>query len=251
VQTALSLRELGYTKPITIFNDEGNVPYQRPPLSKGFMMGKVGREGMRLRSPDQFDRAGISLVADRVEAIDRGVRRVIRKSGDHVEYEALVLATGSRNRTLDVPGSELEGVLSLRSLDDAEALQQRLKSARDVVIIGGGLIGLEFAAVASKSVARVHVVEAGPRTRARAVSPEVSTYFTRRHLERGTTFSFGDTVLGINGRAGQVVSVETATKGTLPADLVLVGRLGRLTPDTVRANGFDLKSFAAADLTNA
>ena len=223
VQTALSLRELGYTKPITIFNGEGNVPYQRPPLSKGFMMGKVGREGMRLRSPDQFDRAGISLVADRVEAIDRGARRVIRKSSDHVEYEALVLATGSRNRTLDVPGSELEGVLSLRSLDDAEALQQRLKSARDVVIIGGGFIGLEFAAVASKSVARVHVVEAAPRTMARAVSPEVSTYFTRRHLERGTTFSFGDTVLGINGRAGQVVSVETATMGTLPADLVLVG----------------------------
>jgi len=238
VQTALSLRELGYSKPVTIFNDEGHVPYQRPPLSKGFMMGKVGREGMRLRGPDHFNRAGISLVTDRVEAIDRGARKVVLKSSDHVEYEALVLATGSRNRTLDVPGSELEGVLSLRSLDDAESLQQRLKSARDVVIIGGGFIGLEFAAVASKSAARVHVVEAAPRTMARAVSPEISAYFTRRHAERGTTFSFGDTVLGINGRAGQVVSVETTRKGALPTDFVLVG-VG-ITPNSELAHAAGL-----------
>ncbi|WP_076858379.1 NAD(P)/FAD-dependent oxidoreductase [Bradyrhizobium mercantei] len=223
VQVALSLREFGYSKPITIFNDEGHPPYQRPPLSKAFMLGKVGHEGMYLRNPDYFDRASISIVCDQVQTIDRVARKVIGQSGGQTEYEALVLATGSRNRTLDVPGAELNGVFSLRSLDDATALRGQLQSARDVVVIGGGFIGLEFAAVASKAGARVHVVEAAARPMARAVSPEISAYFTRRHMDRGATFAFGDTVLRIDGKDGHVVSVQTAKGGLVPADLVLIG----------------------------
>jgi len=223
VQTALSLRELGYDRPVTIFNDEGHPPYQRPPLSKAFMTGKLGLEGLYFRNPDFFERSGIFLEVDRVEAIDRVAKKVILRSGGSRDYAALVLATGSRNRTLNLPGAELDGVLSLRSLDDAVALRERLATARDIVIIGGGFIGLEFAAVASKAGAQVHVVEAAPRIMGRAVSPDISAYFTRRHIARGTTFSFGDTVLRINGKSGRVVSVETAREATLPADLVLIG----------------------------
>lgn len=194
VQVALSLRELGYDKPITIFNNEELLPYQKPPLSKGFMMGKIAQEGLYLRNPDYFARAGISIVSEHVDAVDRAARKVIGRSGTHTEYEALVLATGSRNRALELPGVELDGVLSLRSFDDAAVLRERMGAARNVVVIGAGFIGLEFAAAASKSGTRVHVVEAASRPMARAVTPEVSTYFTQRHMDRGTTFSFGDTV---------------------------------------------------------
>ncbi|MCP3446091.1 NAD(P)/FAD-dependent oxidoreductase [Bradyrhizobium sp. CCGUVB14] len=223
VQVALSLRELGYDKPITIFNNEELLPYQKPPLSKGFMMGKIAQEGLYLRNPDYFARAGISIVSEHVDAVDRAARKVIGRSGTHTEYEALVLATGSRNRALELPGVELDGVLSLRSFDDAAVLRERMGAARNVVVIGAGFIGLEFAAAASKSGTRVHVVEAASRPMARAVTPEVSTYFTQRHMDRGTTFSFGDTVQRIEGSSGRVVSVHTAQHEALPADLVLIG----------------------------
>jgi len=223
VQVALSLRELGYTKPITVLNDEPHPPYQRPPLSKAYMMGKLSPEGMHLRTSDYFERQGISILSERVEVVDRSERKVVCSSGSRFRYEALVLATGGRNRTLSLPGAELQGVLSLRSLDDASDLKERLTSARNVVVIGGGFIGLEFAAVASKSGAHVHVVEAASRAMARAVSPEISSYFTRRHMERGATFSFGDAALRINGQDGRVTSVETTKERMLPADLVLIG----------------------------
>jgi 3-phenylpropionate/trans-cinnamate dioxygenase ferredoxin reductase subunit len=224
VQAAASLRELGFMASITLVNGEGVLPYQRPPLSKAFMLGKVEEDGLRFRNQGYFERNSIVLVcSDLAVAIDRPQRRVQLASGETIDYDHLILATGARNRTLPVPGSELSGVHYLRSIADAAALRERLRSANNVVVIGGGFIGMEFAAVAAKLDTQTHVVEASPRIMARAVSPEVSAYFTRRHMDRGTTFSFDDSVVCINGTMDKVVSVETARGGMVPADMVLIG----------------------------
>jgi 3-phenylpropionate/trans-cinnamate dioxygenase ferredoxin reductase subunit len=224
LQAAISLREGGFIGSIRLIDDEGRLPYQRPPLSKAFMLGKMPAEGLLLRNQAYFDKNAIVLShSGGVEAIDRHERHVVLVTGDKLQYDHLILATGARNRRLEIPGTELAGVYYLRSFAAASALRDRLAASRNVVVIGGGFIGMEFAAVAAKVGARVHVVEAGLRIMARAASPEVSAYFTGRHAARGTSFSFSDAVVRINGHDGQVVAVETVSRGIIPADLVLIG----------------------------
>ncbi len=224
VQASVSLRDLGCTESITLVNGEGRLPYQRPPLSKAYMLGKIEEEGLRFRHQPYYAQADIRFVgSDPAIAIDRAARRLRLASGRALPYDHLILATGTRNRTLGVPGVELGGVFSLRSIADAERLRERLASSQHVVVIGGGFIGLELAAVAAGLGAKPHVIEAAPRIMARAVSPEVSACFTRRHAARGTSFTFNDTVARIEGHAGRAVAVTTAAGDVLPADLVLIG----------------------------
>jgi NADPH-dependent 2,4-dienoyl-CoA reductase/sulfur reductase-like enzyme len=222
-QTAASLRQDGFDGQIALIGDEPGVPYQRPPLSKAYLLGKTSLEALRFRPETYFAEHRIELVHERAVAIDRANRRVKLKSGSSVAYDHLVLAVGAHNRALPVPGANLDGVLGLRTLADADELAVRLKHAREVVVVGAGFIGLEFAAVASTLGASVHVLELADRPMPRAVSVEMSRVFARAHEAWGVRLDFGQALARIHGRDGAVDHVETADGRYLSAQLVVFG----------------------------
>jgi 3-phenylpropionate/trans-cinnamate dioxygenase ferredoxin reductase component len=223
-QTAASLRTEGFEGSITLIGDEPGAPYQRPPLSKAFVLGKQDREKILLR-PEVFYRDHrIELRAgDAVAAVDAGARRVRLESGAEIGFDTLVLAVGGRNRKLPVPGAELEGVCYLRTLGEAVELKQRLEAAHNVVVIGGGFIGLEIAASARTLGKPVTVVEALPRLMARVVAPVVSEFFRAAHVAKGVEVLLNAQVAEIRGSGGKVEEVILADGRALPADLVVVG----------------------------
>ena len=147
-QLAASLRQHGYSERVCLINDEAHLPYQRPPLSKGYLKGAGGPDSLMFR-PDKFYREQkVELIADRAVSIDRSARKLLLASGPSLDFGHLVLATGARNRLLDIPNANLEDVRYLRTLDESEALRRRIASGQRVVVIGAGFIGLEFAATA-------------------------------------------------------------------------------------------------------
>jgi 3-phenylpropionate/trans-cinnamate dioxygenase ferredoxin reductase subunit len=178
-QLAASLRQNGFGERIVLINDEGHLPYQRPPLSKAYLKGTGGPDSLMFR-PDKFYRdQSIDLITDRAASIDRGARKVALASGASLDYGHLVLATGARNRLLDLPNANLEDVRYLRILDESESLRQRIAASAHVVVIGAGFIGLEFAATARAKGLEVDVVEIDTRVMARAVTAEISEFFSR------------------------------------------------------------------------
>jgi 3-phenylpropionate/trans-cinnamate dioxygenase ferredoxin reductase subunit len=224
-EAAEALRTNGYQDPITLIGDEPHIPYQRPPLSKGFILDKQGMDEIELRPGAFYRDHHLELLAgERVLAIDRAGRRVRRASGEALPYDWLVLAVGARNRRLPVDGVDLDGVLYLRTLDESVALKERLQQARDVLVIGGGFIGLEVAASARALGSSVTVLEAQPRLMPRVVAPAISEYFDRLHTDRGVTVVCGATVTKLAGGAdGRVRTVHLADGTTYPADAVVVG----------------------------
>lgn len=223
-EVAESLRLGGYKDPITLVGDERHLPYQRPPLSKGFLLDKVSLDDIGLRPAAYYRDHHVDLVTGtRVTAIDRAGRRIRTAAGTEQSYDWLVLAVGARNRTLGVAGAVRDGVLNLRTLDESAWLKARLAHTRDVVIIGGGFIGLEVAAVARTLGRSVTVLEAGPRLMARAVGPDVSAFYRALHEARGVTVLCDSSVAGIDGQHGRIQSVRLGDGRVFPADLVVVG----------------------------
>jgi len=220
-QTALSLRQEGFSGKVVLIGDEPSLPYQRPPLSKAYLFGKVGLDALRFRQEKFYGDHRIEVRHDLVAAIDRTNRSVILGSGTSVPYDHLVLAVGAHNRALPVPGAELDGVLGLRTLADADALRARLKEAKNVVVVGAGFIGLEFAAVANTLGANVH--ELADRAMARAVTSEMSNLFADAHRSWGVHLEFRQGLSSIEGSQGKVAAVKTTHGGRLPADLVVFG----------------------------
>lgn len=222
-QLAASLRDEGFGGPIRLIGDEPGLPYQRPPLSKAFLKGDGDPTPLRLRPAAFYAQRAIELIeGQRVAAIDRAGHQVRLADGRTLGYGHLVLATGARNRRLSVPGAELDGVFSIRTLADAADLRERLAAARQVVVIGAGFLGLEFAAVAASLGAEVHVVEATERPMGRAVSPAISQFFAEHHQSAGIAFTLRTGVARILGNGGRAAGVETADGRRLGADLVLV-----------------------------
>jgi 3-phenylpropionate/trans-cinnamate dioxygenase ferredoxin reductase subunit len=216
-----TLRASGYDGPVTVFAAEPHLPYQRPPLSK---KAHTEPEGLRVELvPESFYRErNIDLrLGDEVVALDTAAATVVSRTGACVPYAHLVLATGARNRPLPVPGAELDGVHALRSLDDALTIGRALTTARDVVVVGGGFIGLELARVALARGARVTVVELADRLLSRAVSPELELPLRERHEHAGLQVLTGTGVRALEG-PGRVERVVT-DREVLPADLVVYG----------------------------
>jgi 3-phenylpropionate/trans-cinnamate dioxygenase ferredoxin reductase component len=223
-QTAASLRTEGYQEKITLIGEEPHIPYQRPPLSKGFQLGQQYLESIELRPKQFYQDHQIELIAGkRVTAIDRRQRHVTLASGERFPCEKLVLAVGARNRMLSVKGAELDGVLYLRSFDEAVVVKERLKGAREIVVIGGGFIGLELAAVARLLGKSVTVLEALPRLMSRAVAPIISEFYRALHTSKGVKVVCGASVSEIAGSCGRVQEVLLADGTRYPADLVFVG----------------------------
>jgi 3-phenylpropionate/trans-cinnamate dioxygenase ferredoxin reductase subunit len=223
-QVAASLRSEGYQEPIALLGDEPHIPYQRPPLSKAFLMGKESAESIELRPRAFYPDHNIQLlVGERAISIERAERRVKLASGTSLPYEKLVLAVGARNRLLPVAGAELDGVLYLRSLDEAAAIKERLERAQEIVVIGGGFIGLEVAAVARSLGKSVTVLEALPRLMSRVVAPVISEFYRELHASRGVKVLCSSAVSEIAGSHGKVSGVKLNDGSFFPADLVLVG----------------------------
>jgi 3-phenylpropionate/trans-cinnamate dioxygenase ferredoxin reductase subunit len=222
-QAAASLRQDGFAGRIVLIGDEPVPPYQRPPLSKSYLAGDSGLEELWLRPESFYAKQEIDLIAGKtVTGIDRAGRRLQLASGVEVAWDHLVLATGARYRPLAVPGAELDGVLPLRSLADADILRERLDEAREIVVVGAGFIGLEFASVAIARGAAVHIIEVTHHPMGRVVSAPISRFFTDAHRRWGAQISLGTGVSRILGSGGRVTGVETTGGQRLPTDLVLI-----------------------------
>lgn len=223
-QVAASLREYGYQEPITIIGDEPQLPYQRPPLSKAYLLGDTTAERLLLRPQTYYEKHAIEVLTDnRVAAIDRQASKVTLASGTAIAYDHLVLATGARNRKLPVEGADLDGVMYLRTMAEADAMKARFAAANTIVIAGAGFIGLELAAVASKFGKKVYVVEALARVMSRAVTPAMSEFFANAHAAFGVDLLLNARMHSIQGANGHVAGVTLSDGRTYPADLVLVG----------------------------
>ncbi|GAA2454955.1 NAD(P)/FAD-dependent oxidoreductase [Streptomyces lavendulocolor] len=227
LDTAAALRGRGYRGRLTLVGDEPVLPYQRPPLSKGFLTGDTAAGDLELRPRAFFAAQDVELVSGtRAAKIDRERRTVLLETGTTLPYDSLVLATGARPRTLPVPGAvSLSGVLTLRGLADAEDLRKRLTGPpRRLVVIGAGFIGLELAATARKLGHEVTVVEAQSRALARALTPTMSSRLVARHAEAGVRILLSREVTALWGSAaGRVEVVELDGAERIPADLVVVG----------------------------
>jgi 3-phenylpropionate/trans-cinnamate dioxygenase ferredoxin reductase component len=233
VQVAASLREEGFDGAIALLSAEAHLPYQRPPLSKAFLKGNVELDGLPLRAGQFYRDNRIDLLLGEAAArIDRNASRLELDSGRRLAYGHLVLATGARQRPLEVPGVDLDGVLVLRDLTDARALRERLGTARRIVVIGAGFIGLEIAATAASLGREVTVVEVAPRPLGRALSAAASAFFLEAHEAFGAQFRLGVGVAALHGRDGAVNAVELSDGAMLPADLAIVG-IGVLPEDAL------------------
>lgn len=244
---AAKLRALGHDGPITLIGEEPAPPYQRPPLSKAYLLGEMEEERLWLRAPGFWAENGIDLrLGQKVTAIDRAARSVT-VGGEAIPYDHLVLTTGSAPRRLPAAmGGDLSGVYTVRTLADVDAMRAEFAPGRRVVVVGGGYIGLEAAAVARKLGLEVTVLEMAPRILQRVASPETADRIRALHAAHGVTIleSTGlDRLLG----EGRVTGVSLADGRELPADFVIVG-VG-ITPGTALAEqaGLALENGIAVD----
>ncbi|MDM0079106.1 FAD-dependent oxidoreductase [Variovorax sp. J31P179] len=224
VQLAASARELGFEERIVIVGDEVHAPYQRPPLSKGLLTGKTSVDNLALRGPDFFAQNAIDLMLGRrAIALDPGARSVRLDDGAVLDYGWLALATGARCRPFALPGSTLEGVLDLRTLDDALRIAEAAGRTERACVIGGGFIGLEVASALRARGAEVTVVEAQPHLLARAFPPLMSSYVENAHRRRGVALLTGRGVRALHGAQGRVAAVELDDGTRIDCDLVVLG----------------------------
>jgi 3-phenylpropionate/trans-cinnamate dioxygenase ferredoxin reductase subunit len=224
LQLAESLRKEKYDGDILLIGEESHVPYSRPPLSKGLLLGEMEPAQLSLRNPKALEKKRITLWTDtRVTAIDPAAHEVTLADGRVQSYTKLALAMGSRARDLPIEGCDLAGVHRLRTLDDTLAIQAELASAKHLTVIGGGFIGLEMAAVARKLGAEVVVLEAAERLMARVVSAKVSDYFLRLHQGQGVDLRLNRQAKAISGNDGRVNQVVLDGGERLSTDLVVLG----------------------------
>lgn len=225
LQAAESLRSKNYAGEIVLCGDEPHAPYHRPPLSKGLLLGEMSPDQLTIRQAAVFEKKQIQLKTNcAVSTIHRDQKNVTLVNGETLSYDHLILATGALPRALPFDTANIKGLHSLRTLDDVLAIQSALSSAQNLVVIGGGFIGLEMAAVARKLGKQVTVVEYADRLMARVVSPEVSEFYKQLHTAHGCQLLLGSKVTDLQTNAqGQLVSVKLHSGEALPADLVVLG----------------------------
>ena len=223
LQSIVSLRQSGYTQAITLIGDEAYLPYQRPPLSKAYLSGKMERDRLFLKPETFFTENNVTLKLDtRVASLDAGAKTVALESGESLAYEDLIIATGSRPRRLDLPGRDLGNIFDLRGMADIDAMQPHFIAGKKLVVIGGGYIGLEAAAVAADMGLQVHVLEAAPRLLARVAEPEISAFYDRIHKARNVTIITQSNIEGFVGEAN-VSGIQMADGTVIDADIVITG----------------------------
>jgi len=266
-RAAETLREEGYGGPLRLVGAEDEIPYERPPLSKDYLMGKHGRDKIYVRPREWYREHEVDLrLGTTVIAIDAAARQVVLGGGDRLGYDKLLLATGSSPRRLPVRGADLDGVHYLRTVADSDRIRAAIEAASRVAVIGAGWIGLETTAAARTAGADVTVLEAAELPLLRVLGSEVAEVFARLHAEHSVDLRFSVQVAEITGANGKADGVRLADGTRVDADVVLVG-IG-ITPNTELAtaagltvdNGIitdarlrtsDPDIFAAGDVANA
>ncbi|MBO2446500.1 FAD-dependent oxidoreductase [Actinomadura barringtoniae] len=247
-KAAETLREEGFQGRIVLMGEEIERPYERPPLSKGFMLGKEPRDKAHVHPADWYEKHDVELrLGTAVDRIDRDGHQVWPAGGEPVRYDRLLLATGSSPRRLDVPGAKLEGIHYLRTMGDSAKLREALSpGGRRVVVAGGGWIGLETAAAAREYGNDVTVIEPQPTPLHAAVGPEVGEIFAALHRKHGVNLRLDEGVAGFWG-AGQVSAVVTAGGAEVPADVVIVGIGARPNTELAEQAGLEVNDGIVVD----
>jgi len=221
-QVMATLRQKKYVGKIVLIGEEEHYPYQRPPLSKKFLAGELAVERLYVKPPSFYDNPDIELhLGTRVARIDIASKTVTDVDNNAYDYEALIIATGARVRKLDVPGSGLAGVHYLRNIQDVTALHEYMHEGKRLVIIGGGYIGLEVAAVAASKGLHVTVIEMADRVMSRVVSEQVSEFYQAEHRRHGVNLMLSVGFAGFSG--GAALEQVELTDGTMvAADFALI-----------------------------
>ena len=223
-QVVQSLRQFGYEGDLVLVGDEAALPYQRPPLSKAYMKGELGEDRLYFKPAAWYEDNKVeTLLSQRVEKIDRARRQVTLEHGGHLDYDALIIATGSRPRPLPVEGADLENVFDLRGLADVEHIQPKMIPGHRLVIVGAGYIGLEAAAVARQLGLEVTVLEMEQRALARVTSPVISSFYEALHMEHGVDVRCGARLARLKGEDGKLTHAVLASGEEIEADMVLAG----------------------------
>ena len=263
-QAAASLRQEKYEGPITMIGQEPYIPYQRPPLSKQYLSGEQEKEKLSLRQESFYSEKEINLkLGTSVLSLDPEKRELQLENGETVTYDKLLVATGGRPRKLEVDGHTLKGIHYLRNIDDVDAIKTQMSTSQNLVIVGGGYIGLEVASVAIKRGLTVSVLEMESRILERVTTEEMSAFYHQLHTDEGVNILTSTQAKAFKGSE----TVESVVCGDheIPADLVIVG-IGIL-PNTEMAEAAGLKTnnglvvdehcrtsnehiFAAGDCTN-
>jgi 3-phenylpropionate/trans-cinnamate dioxygenase ferredoxin reductase subunit len=264
---AQTLRDEGYRGPVVLVGDEPDRPYERPPLSKDYLLGKAGRDTVFVHPERWYAENAVGLrLGTQVVAIDRGTRHVVLAVGERLPYDRLLLTTGSTPRLLSVPGADLEGVQYLRRLPDSDQIRTAFEQLPRVVIIGAGWIGLETAAAARAAGLDVTVLEAADQPLQRVLGRRMAQVFADLHHDHGVDLRCGVQVSHLTGTDAHVDGVVLAGGARLDAELVLVG-VG-ITPNTELARAAGLEAdhgitvdehlrtadpfvYAAGDVANA
>ena len=265
---AKTLRAEGFAGPVTLLAGESHAPYLRPPLSKEYLLGKEGDEALPVVPPGWYAEHDVDLrVGVRVTALDTDARTVALADGARLPYSTLLLATGAYPRTIPLPGSELDGVMTFRTLEDSRRLREALAGGgRNVVLVGSGWIGMELAATANSYGNTVTLLGLEHVPLAAAIGPELGAFFRSLHESRGVRFRLPASAAEIRGEAGRVTAVSTDAGEVLAADLVVIA-VG-VVPETslAAAAGIEVENgiltdaslrtsapgvFAAGDVANA
>jgi NADPH-dependent 2,4-dienoyl-CoA reductase/sulfur reductase-like enzyme len=266
-KAAETLRAEGFDGNIVLLGEEHEFPYERPPLSKGYLLGKEDRSVIFVHDESWYAENAVDLrLGVRVTALDPGAKQVSLDDGGTVAYDRLLLATGAAPRRLNAPGADLDGVLYLRRVGDSERLQAALRGGGRVVTVGGGWIGLEVTAAAREAGCEVTVVEPEPEPLHRQLGPELGAVFAGLHKEHGVVFRTRESVTAFQGSGGKVSAAVTSSGAVLPADHVVVG-IGAIPSTGLAADaGLDVGNgvivdaglrtsapdvFAAGDVANA
>jgi 3-phenylpropionate/trans-cinnamate dioxygenase ferredoxin reductase subunit len=220
---AQALRAEGFDGPIVMVGAENELPYERPPLSKGYLQGKAERDSIYVHPREWYAEANIDLrLGLAATAIDRAAHGVTLADGSRAGYAKLLLTTGSAPRRLPVPGADQDGVLYLRTVGDSDRLRSTIEDSSRVVVIGAGWIGMEAAAAAREAGAAVTVLETAELPLLRVLGREVAQVFADLHRDHGVDFRFGAEVAEITGVGGSADGVRLADGTRIAADAILV-----------------------------
>jgi 3-phenylpropionate/trans-cinnamate dioxygenase ferredoxin reductase subunit len=246
-KAAEELRERGFDGRLVLIGSESQRPYERPPLTKGYLRGESERETANVHSGDFYAQQQIELLTDTTAtAIDPGASKVMLGDGHELDFDRLLLATGAEPRTIPIPGADLDGVHYLRTIADCDALRERLDRGGRVVVVGAGWIGSEFAASARQRGLDVTIVDPLALPNERIFGPEIGAFYRDVHAQHGTKFALGDVVEAFEGE-GAIARVRTRAGQILECDFAVVG-IG-VTPrlELARAAGLEIQNGIVVD----
>ena len=266
-RAAETLRNEGFDGPVTLIGAEDETPYERPPLSKDYLMGKHGRDKLYVQPREWYGENNVDLrLSTIVTGVDPAAQEIVLDDDSRIGYSKLLIATGSSPRRVQIPGADLEGVLYLREVQDSDRIRTAFERSSRVAVIGGGWIGLETASAARTAGDEVSVLEMAELPLLRVLGREVAEVFAKLHTDHGVDLRTGVQVAEITGSGGAANGVRLRDGTHVEADVVIVG-IG-ITPNTGLASGAGLKVdngivtdaalrtsvpgiFAAGDVANA